>query len=182
MKILALDLSKRSTGFAHWDQSEAVPVYGSECLGSEFTSDGWVFTNLHQLLTNIESAGEIDAIFYEDAINILPGARNTNVHAIKLASGLIAHVESWGFITKTKTHAVNMKSWRRSYFGNIGRGHARAELKDFALERSRQLGFKPRNDDEADALGILDYGCSYLDILPPWRKSEVLRPPLRGGK
>jgi hypothetical protein len=180
MKIVALDLSKSNTGWAHWDtQTEIDPVYGSEVLGSEYTENGMVFAKLHALLSDIEESGEIDAIFYEDAINILPGAKNTNVHAIKLSAGLIAHVESWGYQRGVGiVHAVNMKSWRRTYFGGVSNKIGRAELKEMSIERGKLFGWKPRNDDEADALGVLDYATSYMGIQPFWRLRETLQPPL----
>jgi hypothetical protein len=179
MRILSLDLSKNRTGWACFSEGDSAPTYGSWVLGSSFSSNGKVFCKLHQNMSQLNSLGKIDCVFYEDAINILPGAKNTNVHAIKLAAGLIAHADSWGEAMGCRiVHPVNMKSWRRQFFGNIGRGHVRKELKDYAIERCLQLGFKPRNDDEADALGILDYSCEYMKIMPPWRADEVMRPAL----
>jgi hypothetical protein len=179
VRILALDLSKSRTGWACFSDADSKPTFGSWILGSEFTSNGKVFGKLHQNISELNMLGAIDCLFYEDAINILPGAKNTNVHAIKLAAGLIAHADSWGDAMGCRiVHPVNMKSWRRTFFGNIGRGHARKELKEYAVERCQQLGFNPRNDDEADAIGILDYACEYMQIIPPWRADEVLRPPL----
>ncbi len=179
MRILALDLSKTSTGWACWAPGDPKPAFGHWVLGSPFTSNGAVFAKLHQNISELNSLGRIEAIYYEDAINILPGARNTNVHAIKLAAGLIAHADSWGHAMGCRiVRPVNMTAWRRSFFGNIGRGHKRKDLKDFAMERCQQLGFRPRNDDEADSLGILDHACFEQDIIPPWRRGEILRPAL----
>jgi hypothetical protein len=184
VRILALDLSKRSTGWACASVTDAKPSYGHWVLGSEFTSNGRVFGKLHQNMSELNGLGRIDCVFYEDAINILPGAQHTNVHAIKLASGLIAHAESWGEAMGCRiVRAVNMATWRRSFFGNIGRKHGRSDLKDYAMERARQLGCTPRNDDEADAIGILDYAIESLGHVPVWRANEVLRPPLvRAGR
>lgn len=179
MRILALDLSKRSTGWACASVDDAKPSYGHWVLGSEYTSNGRVFLKLHQNMSELNTLGRIDAVFYEDAINILPGAQFTNVHAIKLASGLIAHADSWGDAMGCRiVRAVNLATWRRSFFGNIGRKHGRSDLKQYSIDRAKQLGFSTRNDDEADAIGILDYAIESLGHVPVWRANEVLRPPL----
>ena len=58
---------------------------------------------------------------------------------------------------------------------------ARDPLKAATMERCRQLGMKPRNDDEADAIGILTYGLLLNGVTPPWIANEVLRPALGGA-
>ena len=101
------------------------------------------------------------------------------MHAIKLAAGLIAHVESWGYARDVGVvHAVNMKSWRRQFFGRVPAKSTRGGLKDMSMERCRQFGWRPRNDDQSDALGILDYAASFMGIQPIWRQRETLQPPL----
>jgi hypothetical protein len=51
-------------------------------------------------------------------------------------------------------------------------------LKDYTMERCRQLGLKPRSHDEADAIGLLDYCLHMKGVTPPWAADEVLRAPL----
>jgi hypothetical protein len=58
------------------------------------------------------------------------------------------------------------------------RGTKRQALKDFVEARCRDLGMKPRNDDEADALGILDYDLTFAGITPPWRLQRAPVQPL----
>src|SRR3546814_3337437 len=50
---------------------------------------------------------------------------------------------------------VSPSTWRVNFIGSQKRGTKRATLKDLTKERCRQLGMKPQNDDEADAIGIL---------------------------
>jgi len=73
---------------------------------------------------------------------------------------------------------INLSSWRKHFVGSMPRGTKRKEWKDYAIERCQQYGWRPRNDDEADALGLLDYALDLQGIVPPWRAGEVLRAPL----
>src|SRR3546814_14377532 len=73
---------------------------------------------------------------------------------------------------------VSPSTWRVNFIGSQKRGTKRATLKDLTKERCRQLGMKPQNDDEADAIGILTHTAESLGLSPPWTANEVLRPPL----
>jgi hypothetical protein len=194
MIILALDLSKRSTGFAVWSEEWEKPHYGHWCLGGEFTSDGAVFLKLQRNLNDLHRLAVFDWIYHEEAIN--PANLNgvTNIGTLRLAAGLSAAVEMFAEARRCNVRGINLNSWRPSYIDPDlinqvnadvrrkrkagGKASARPELKRLAIERSRQLGFAPKNDDEAEALGVLDYACSLKGIVPPWRAGEVLRPPL----
>lgn len=177
MRIAALDLSKTSTGWACWAPGDAVAASGVWQLGSEFTSRGRVFANLHQRMMEIESLGHVDAWFYEEPIHPAQLQGQTNAETIKLAAGLAAHVESAGEALGARIiRPVNMSTWRREFLGKMPRAVKTADLKDMAMQRCRQLGFRPQKHDQAEAIGILDYACASLDLVPYWRTQEVLRP------
>jgi hypothetical protein len=53
-------------------------------------------------------------------------------------------------------------------------------LKVATMLRARQLGYEPRKQDEADALGVLTYELLFREVTPPWLAGEVLRAPLAG--
>lgn len=179
MRIVALDLSKRSAGWACWSKDDQQAFSGSWVLGSEFTSKGRTFGALHQRLSEINSLGRIDAIFYEKPLNLGPASGTTNADTIDVLIGLAMHAESWGDAMGCRIiRAVHQASWRRSFIGSMKRGTKSVDLKDYAMQRARQLGFKPSKHDQAEAIGILDHACFDLDIIPPWRANEVLRAPL----
>lgn len=179
MRIAALDLSKTSTGWACWAPGDTVVASGTWQLGSEFTSRGRVFCKLHENLMALHRLGPIEALFFEDAVNIMPGAVPTNIESVKLAAGLCAHAESFGEAMGCRiVRGVNQVTWRREFLGKQPRGMKKTDLKDMAMERCRQFGFRPQKHDEAEAIGILDYACVALDIVPFWQQREVLRPAL----
>lgn len=179
MSILALDLSKRSTGFAIWEEGSQSAHYGTWVLGSEMTPDGATYCKLHQQMSDIYRLCKFEHLFFEEPLNpaILQG--HTNINSLRVLAGLAAHAQSFGEAMGMRTiNSVHLNSWRATFIGKQKRGTKRATLKDLSIERCHQLGWNPKNDDEADALGLLDYACTFRGIIPPWRKSEVLRPPL----
>ena len=195
MQILALDLSKARTGWAIWHSGWDMPRYGSVELGSAYTSPGRVYAKLHEELAGLFTAAGFEAIYYEAAILPQNLSGNTNLQALQLAAGLAAHVQSFAYVASCRTTEVNISTWRKDFLSSDtvssvraeirarkaagGKGSARDKLKKLTVDRCRQLGFSPRYDDEADALGILDFALDFHEhVRPPWRANEVLRAPL----
>lgn len=179
MRVCALDLSKASAGFACWGPDDARAASGAWTLGSEFTSDGTVYCRLHENLTALHAVGKIDALFWEEPLDPRVLSGHTNIDSIRVLSGLAAHAASWGEAMGCRiVRAVNMSTWRRHFLGKMPRATKTAELKALAMERCRQLGFRPTCHDQAEAIGILDHACEELRMVPPWRRDEVLRPAL----
>ena len=194
--FVALDLSKASTGWALYEHGSDRAHYGHWQLGSEYTPDGGVFCKLHQCLSDLHSLNKFDHLYFEDTLPPVKLQGFTNINSIRLAAGLSSHAESWGEALGMRTiQRVNLESWRPEFIGRVvsqqakrdarnkskqldKKVSARGTLKALTIARCKQLGWTPRNDDEADALGILDYVLTLHQIIPPWRKDEVLRPPL----
>lgn len=193
MRFLALDLSKKSAGWASWEEGQERPISGAWNLGSEFTPAGGVFLNLFQELTALsavcgesERRSAFDDIIYEEPLNLGPANGFTNKDTLFLLMGLAATVDLWAEARRArKVRCTNQSSWRRHFLGSIPRGPRKDELgnrikpkpinwKALAEERCRELGFAPRSHDEAEALGILDYSISLAGITPPWRMQHVL--------
>jgi hypothetical protein len=157
----------------------AKPIYGHAVLGSEYTSDGATFAKLHGLLTDLRQIVRFDRLYYEEAINPASLSGHTNIDTLRVLSGLCAHAESFGYAVGLRSvQAVNVTSWRRHFIGKMPRGTKTKQLKDYVIERCRSYGWKPKNSDEADALGLLDYCLDMQGIVPAWRANEVLRPAL----
>lgn len=177
--IVALDLSKRSTGWALWEQGSDSARFGTWVLGSEYTSRGATYRKLRQHVADLSRLVTIEHIFFEEPLRPEQLKGHTNIDSLRVLTGLAATAECLGEELGCRTiTAVHNKTWRALFIGRQKRGTGRETLKDLAKERCRQLGMKPRNDDEADAIGLLDYGCEALGIVPVWRANEVLRPPL----
>ena len=182
MSIIALDLSKRSTGWAIWHPDWEAPRYGSVQLGSEFSSDGRTCLKLHQVLADLHSTLGFDGMYFEKPLTQMERGGNSNAgNDIQLK--LVGHAESFAEAFGLRiVMGVNISSWRKFFVGRMPRGTKSKDWKDFAAERARQYGWKPKNSDEADALGVLDYACDLQGIIPPWRQNEVLRQPLGAAR
>jgi hypothetical protein len=177
MRILALDLSKRSAGWACWGPDDGRVASGAWVLGSEFTSDGLTYCRLHENMSALHSLAAITAVYWEEPLDPRVLSGHTNIDSIRVLSGLAAHAASWAEAMACRhAHSVNMATWRRHFLGKMPRATKSADLKEYAIVRCRQLGFKPAKHDEAEAIGILDFACDALQLSAPW--NAVLRPAL----
>lgn len=179
MRIVGLDLSKASAGWACWREGDRQAASGRWILGTPYTSKGGTFRALYRNLNELHSLGKIDAIFYEEPLNLGPGSGMTNKETVNVLIGLAMHTESWAEAASCRVvRPVNQSSWRKHFLGSMKRGTKSKDLKDYAIERCVQYGFSPASHDQAEAIGILSYAAMSLGIKPYWEENEVLRPPL----
>lgn len=193
--ILALDLSKRNTGWAYWQPGWDKPRSGAWVLGSEYSSNGMVFCKLHVRMAELRQVMGFETIYYEEPIDPRNLGGQTNIQSLRILSGLAAHAESFAEAMGCRVYAINVTTWRKDFIGEdlvkdaqaaarakraaSGKGSATDKLKRLTMDRCRQLGLNPRSNDEGDAIGILDFALDFHEhIRPPWRADEVLRPPV----
>lgn len=197
MKILALDLSKSCTGWAVWHEGWDTARLGHWRLGGEWSTNGDVFNALHRRLSELKAAIGFGRLYIEQKVNPQNLQIISNYQTIALMGGLEAYAEGFAAAYRMPYRAINVSSWRGDFIGKDVDGTIKAavrrrnkmakehggkresasdKLKLATMERCRQLGFSPRKQDEADALGILDYQMQLLKITPPWRQNEVLQP------
>jgi hypothetical protein len=197
--ILALDLSRTRTGWAVLRDGAARAEFGHWVLGTEWTSNGGVFAKLHQVMAELHQVMPFDSIYFEQPITPAHLQGYTTIQTLRLLGGLASHVESFGHAFRCRTVMdINVEHWRGEFIGadlvaeikadvrrqkraGDKRASGRKDLKWAVMERCRQLGFRPRYDDEADALGLLTYAILLRGETPPWLAEEVLRPPLAVG-
>jgi hypothetical protein len=182
VSFLALDISKRRTGWSLWARGDTTARFGHFVLGSEYSNDGQTYAKLHERLMELHQVARIERIYMEKAIHPSSLTGHTNIDTLRVLAGLNAHVHSFcTAMSLPQPVEVNITSWRRDFIGPQKRGTKSATLKSLVMERCRQLGFAPRYDDEADSLGLLDYALDFHEhVTPPWRANEVLRPALGG--
>ncbi|MXP24833.1 hypothetical protein GRI39_02070 [Altererythrobacter indicus] len=183
MSYLSLDLSKRRSGWAIYRKGDERLRSGTWVLGSEYTTDGQTYLKLHQHLMDMHQLCPIEHVYLEKPIHPVNLTGHTNIDTLRILSGIAAHVHSFGAAMGFRSVTeINVSSWRRDFIGPQKRGTKKVTLKALTMERCRQLGFNPRYDDEADAIGILDFALDFHEhITPPWRANEVLRPALGGA-
>lgn len=181
MSFLALDLSKRSTGWASWTPGMEQPACGTWELGGELTPPGLAFLRLHQRINEIHSLTPIECLIYEKPLDPATMGRHSSFDIAFILMGLAAHVDSYCEAKRIpRLSSVHQATWRRHWIGPMKRGTKSMRLKDFAVERCRQLGILPGKHDAAEAVGILDYRLHLDGITPPWRMEHVLTGELAG--
>lgn len=153
MTILALDLSSK-TGFAIWRP------------GMEFPQSGVVDMRRN-------TRGDLFVIFRDWLLEMLIGAKVTHIvreapfvskdamSAVPLLYGLAAHVEEAGARRKIPVREVAPHEWRKFMIGQsmapraVAKNHRTAWLKKQVLDACIAQGLKPKDDNEADAIGLL---------------------------
>lgn len=195
MKLLALDLSKTCTGWAYWGTGDERALLGHFSLGGSYASNGDVFARLQGKLNELRQTLRFDRLVWEQKLSPQNLGAISNYQTIALLGGLEAHAESFAAVFRMPYRAVNVSSWRPDFLGRdeiagirkavkakeaeLGRKVGTSDaLKVATMLRARQLGFEPRKQDEADALGVLTYELLYRGVTPPWLANEVLRAPL----
>lgn len=177
MIILGLDMSKRNSGWAGWGDDMPRPVSGGFRLGHAITDDGITFARVHQHLDEIRQLLRFDHIVVEEPLQPQALGQATTFMTLYRLYGIVAHVESYAAARGCKVHRANQSAWRAHFLKGLARPKARSvTMKDLAMRRCRELDLPFGSDDEAEALGILDYGCWQNSIIPPWRRHESLLP------
>jgi hypothetical protein len=174
MSHLALDLSKRSCGWALWSEGDAMPLYGNWALGSEYSTRGQPFINLHVKMNELHGISPFETVTYELPLNLGMGSAATNEETLFTLIGLAMHVESYCAAKRIRrVHSVHQATWRKHFLGRMPSGKKSADLKQMAMERCRQIGFSPQSHDAAEACGILDYALHNAGITTPWQQRAV---------
>jgi hypothetical protein len=178
MDVFALDLSKSGTGWARFVTGEPRPTYGTWKLGSEWTDDGQLFVNIYKHLTDAWTFSQPDLVIYEAPLR---GDYQSSEKNNFVANGLAAMVVFLCKAKRIRCEGCSNSTWRKIYLGR-GKGLTSAEFKQAALKMARDFGMKPQNNNEADALGLLDYALNREQILPPWRQELTLTEQLRSRR
>ena len=176
MNYLALDLSKKSSGWAFHEEGSARPQHGVwTTIASEYTGRGQLYYQLFRELARLRRVMRFGKIFAEEPVNLIPNSVATTIENIWISVGMGAALELFCYQEGIKLEWVHQARWRREFLGRMPRGTKSVDLKAMAIERCRQLGFSPQRHDDAEALGVLTYGMLREHVPVPWMRDEVLR-------
>lgn len=174
MRVLTLDQSLSSTGWALWDEGDDKPVSGAWplCDGIKHRAAG--FVQLHRNLAAIHAECPINLLAYEQPIKT-PADKVEKLIALY---GIAAHIESYCKIKGIPFLIIGQRKWRASFIGKDCHGLGTERIKRLSIERARQFGLDPITHDEAEAIGILDHVLHLHKIMPPWRVKNPFIMPL----
>jgi Holliday junction resolvasome RuvABC endonuclease subunit len=111
-----------------------------------FEGGGMIYLRFRAWLQEVdETAGGIGAVYFEEV------RFHRGVTAAHAYAGYLAHLTAWAEMFKIPYRGVPVGTIKRHV---TGRGNAD---KDAVIAAVRALGFGPMDDNEADALALLDW-------------------------
>lgn len=140
--ILALDLGT-NTGWATWRKKVGTRSGTEVFKAGRFEGGGMRFLKFKKWLTEVKAVEDIDALYFEEV------RRHMSTDASHCYGGFLAILTSW-----CEHHGI---AYQGVPVGTIklfatGKGNAN---KDAMVDAMKKKGFKPADDNEADALAIL---------------------------
>jgi crossover junction endodeoxyribonuclease RuvC len=120
-----------------------------------------------------KSAGEIHAVYFEQVMShSRPGQSGTNITAAHVYGGFLAHLEYWCALNRLPLVGVHVATVKKHWTGN------HAAKKEQMVETAIAKGFRPEDNNEADALAILSL-ARYMesgDYVAPVKKKKPSKP------
>ena len=148
MTTLALDLGQK-TGWALRSADGTITSGMAMFRNDRWQGGGMRFLRFKQWLAEVKQAsGGLDAVFVEEV------RRHAGVDAAHAYGGFLAHVTAWCEHNGLPYEAVPVGTIKRHV---TGKGKANKEA---VIAAVRGLGFDPADDNEADALAILDWALA----------------------
>jgi hypothetical protein len=149
---LALDLGTR-TGWAVRLPDDQTVSGSEEFKPQRFEGGGMRYLRFKRWLTELKSTtGEIEIVYFEEV------RRHLGVDAAHAYGGFMATLTAWCEHHQIPYLGVPVASIKKHA---TGKGNA---SKDAMVDAVRAMGFEPIDDNEADALALLDFGLRTYDV------------------
>ena len=143
--ILALDLGS-TTGWAMRLTDGSVVSGTMEFRPGRYEGGGMRFLRFRSWLDHLEAGAKtIDLIHFEEV------RRHAGTDAAHIYGGFLAHLSAWCELKHIPYQGVPVGTIKRHATGKGNAG------KDAVIAAMRSKGFKPEDDNEADALAILSW-------------------------
>ena len=146
--ILALDLGQR-TGWAVRSRDGAIASGVHEFRPGRFEGGGMIWLRFRAWLQEIdETAGGVGVVVFEEV------RRHLGTTAAHAFGGYLAHLTAWAEANEIPYRGVPVGTIKRHI---VGKGNAD---KQAVISAVKALGFQPADDNEADALALLDWAIA----------------------
>ena len=147
--VLALDLGTH-TGWAVRQCDGSIVSGTQHFTPSRFEGGGMRFLRFKHWLTETKRASEtIDAVFFEEV------RRHVGVDAAHAYGGFLAHLTAW-----CEHHSIPYRGVPVATIKKHATGKGNAD-KDAVIAAMRNKGFSSADDNEADALALLDWALRH---------------------
>jgi hypothetical protein len=146
--ILALDLGLK-TGWAVRNRDGAIASGTHEFRPGRFEGGGMIWLRFRSWLREVdETAGGVGVVVFEEV------RRHLGTTAAHAFGGYLAHLTAWAEANRIPYRGVPVGTIKRHV---TGKGNAD---KAAVIEAVRNLGFRPADDNEADALALLHWAIA----------------------
>ena len=166
--VLALDIAT-TTGYA-LRRADGRVESGAIDFGVRKTErSGLRWLKMRRWLQDFNATQSFDEVHFEDCV-ILSGAGQTQT--ARVYGGFVAIVEAFCESHQIPYHPIRIGTWKKHFTGNG------AAKKDQIIAVCRQIGYRPVDSNEADALGILHVAtgnCPLLTNSPAPKKTTRLK-------
>lgn len=185
MRVLALDLSVSSTGWALFSAGDLAPTSGIWKLADGIDFADRAFVRLSKNVMDLHKVMGLTHVAFEEPLppGKLQGGQ-TNVQTLETQVGLAAQIMRFGAARGVNWSKTSPDRWRKHFLRQTrnpkaivderGRKIKQPSLKDIAVARCRELGWNPKKHDAAEACGLLDYTLWRLGADRPWEVQGAL--------
>lgn len=167
-KILGLDLGLHATGYyCETEQGRFVPKGSSTPKGpksnvEECRDRGLKVNDFLKQVSRIITENDITDVCYELIdLEHAPKGNHSEASTAKL-NGLGMALEGLCAALNVRCYTIFPNEWKRHLFGWYGKGY---EKKPQIWNKVCNMGYKPKTQDEADAIGIWYYGKNNVERL-----------------
>lgn len=185
--VLAIDQSMTASGWAHLQHGQKVPTWGLRTCAAWGDDEGRHLWEFLEWLGEKMTALQVTHLFLENTF--IPN-HNEGL-TMKIAQyGLIGMASTAAFLCGRRGQPVEFAvvtpgQWRATFLGSseppkgLVKGQRRTWLKDKAVRACLERGWNVEDNNVADALGILAFGCSAIDPAfattqgPLFRRAEL---------
>lgn len=161
MKIMNLDLGTK-TGFAVGNAAHMVSGTWNLKPG-RFDGGGMRFVKFRQRVDEVHKAYGLTHVFFEEV------RRHAGTDAAHVYGGLMATLTAWCEENSLPYQGVPVGTIKKNFTGN---GNA---SKDMMIAECVRRGFQPADDNEADAVGLMDWALKELAVPAPVEPAAVAK-------
>jgi hypothetical protein len=167
---LGFDQAPNNTGWAAWsDADDAVPIFDTITMSNYGKDDQRMAKDFEFEIVGLLNRFRPDAVYFEQII-IPSGFIDTNTLYAQFTVACTIQV-----ITAQRgipAFMVEIPRWRKRFLGRanapkwmVGKTQkGRDVLKEMAMIECARRNLLPKNDHEAEAIGITDYGLAHLSF------------------
>jgi len=158
VNILAIDIGT-TTGWASCDRNGVVRSGSEKFQPGRMEKPGHRWLKFRAFLNQQRAAGEIHAVYFEDV------KQHAGTLAAHVYGGFLACLEMWCASNNVPLRPVGVGQVKKHW---TGKGNAD---KLAMVETARAKGFRPKDNNEADALAILSLARVQEGIAMPEREA-----------